>query len=755
MIVDNMERNLAEEKFRLAVEACPNGMVMIDGDGKMVMVNTEIEQQFGYRREELIGQPIEILVPVRMRGQHARHREAFDRRPETRRIGVGPDLYGLRKDGSEFAVEIGLTPISTVEGLLVLGVVVDVSDRKDAALHLAQMESKYRGLLEAAPDAMVVVNQRGEIALLNLQAEKQFGYWRDELLGQQVTNIIPEGFSERLLADSLRSSEDALTQQIGTGIELHGRRKDGGEFPIEIMLSPLESAEGTLVTAAIRDISVRKRMDRLKDEFVATVSHELRTPLTSISASLGLLAGLWAGKLPEAAARLLKIADKNSHRLVRLINDILDIEKLEAGRVVFNLSCVDVRTLINQTIEANRSFAEDYGVRIRLATAPVDSEVSADSDRLAQVITNLLSNAIKFSPADEEVLVAIENNRGIVRISVRDHGCGVPADFKPHIFEKFAQADATSSRQKGGTGLGLSIVKQIVERLHGAVSFDDAPGGGTIFCIDLPAWDASAGWDIDLETDSSAPRILLCEDDRPTATAIRERLSQAGFAVDFAYLAVAALARARAISYAAIIVDLQLPDGDHSGLILGLQSLVQYRKMTIVVISGNPEPARGDVVPSELNILKWLSKPLDLNHLVRTLTASLAREPHDRPRVLHIDDDPSVLAAVSQALHSTADVISVDTVESARHALLTYRIDLAVLDILLGTHSGLELLPYFQDNMGNTIPIIIFSAKSAGLEFDKQIHDVLAKSDTSIESLVATVHDRLAHRPSFAFKEDA
>ena len=174
-------------------------------------------------------------------------------------IGTGIELNGRRKDGSEFPIEIMLSPLESAEGILVTAAIRDITVRKDAEKHLEQMEARYRGLLEAAPDGMVVVNQGGEIVLLNAQAEKQFGYHRDELLGQKVTNIIPEGFAERLDADALRTTAEALAQQIGTGIELIGRRKDGSEFPIEIMLSPLESAEGILVTAAIRDISVRKR----------------------------------------------------------------------------------------------------------------------------------------------------------------------------------------------------------------------------------------------------------------------------------------------------------------------------------------------------------------------------------------------------------------------------------------------------------------------------------------------------------------
>ena len=238
---------------------------------------------------------------------------------------------------------------------------------------------------------------------------------------------------------------------------------------------------------ALRYAIERKRLERLKDEFVASVSHELRTPLTSIFGSLSLLLNNAAGHLPEPAARLLAIAHGNTQRLVRLVNDILDIEKMESGQVAFDFKRVESRLLVEQAIEANRGFAESSGVRIRLEDASAVGVVRADPDRLTQVVTNLLSNAIKFSPTDNEVVVAVEEGTDVV-ISVRDHGPGIPDDFKPHIFERFAQADATDAKQKSGTGLGLSIVKQIVERLGGEVGFADAPGGGTIFHIELPHW---------------------------------------------------------------------------------------------------------------------------------------------------------------------------------------------------------------------------------------------------------------------------
>jgi PAS domain S-box-containing protein len=251
-----------EGKYRGLMEAAPDAMVVVNQGGEIVLLNVQAERQFGYRRDELLGQRVTNIIPQGF----AERLVADDLRSAedalAQEIGTGIELNALRKDGSEFPIEIMLSPLESAEGMLITAAIRDISVRKNAARVLAQMEGKYRGLLEAAPDAMVVVNQDGEIVLLNLQAEKQFGYRRDELLGQKVTNIIPEGFEERLLADDLRSAEDALAQEIGTGIELTGLRKDGSEFPIELMLSPLESTEGTLITAAIRDIAVRRNAEK-------------------------------------------------------------------------------------------------------------------------------------------------------------------------------------------------------------------------------------------------------------------------------------------------------------------------------------------------------------------------------------------------------------------------------------------------------------------------------------------------------------
>ncbi len=253
-----------EARYRGLLEAAPDAMVVVDQADEIVLLNLQAEKQFGYSRDELVGQKVTNIIPRGFAERLIADGLRSDEEALAQQIGTGIELTAVRKDASEFPIELMLSPLESADGILVTAAIRNISVRKAAEEHLTKMEGRYRGLLEAAPDAMVVVNQAGEIVLLNLQAEKKFGYSRDELVGQKVTNIIPRGFAERLIADGLRSDEEALAQQIGTGIELTAVRKDASEFPIELMLSPLESADGTLVTAAIRDISVRKSAESLQ-----------------------------------------------------------------------------------------------------------------------------------------------------------------------------------------------------------------------------------------------------------------------------------------------------------------------------------------------------------------------------------------------------------------------------------------------------------------------------------------------------------
>ena len=400
-----VERRVLEGVYRGLLEAAPDAMVVVNQHGEIVLLNLQAEKQFGYHRDELIGQVVKNIIPQGFAERMIADGTRTAAESVAQQIGMGIELVGRRKDGSEFPIEIMLSPLDGVDGVLVTAAIRDITVRKAAEKHLAQMESRYRGLLEAAPDAMVVVNRRGEIVLLNVQAEKQFGYHRDELVGQRMKNIIPEGFAERLISDGLRSPEDALAQQIGTGIELTGRRKDGSEFPIEIMLSPLESAEGTLVTAAIRDITTRKtaetnllhkveQLNRSNEElgqFAYIASHDLQEPLRMVASYTQLLSRRYKGKLDSDADEFIAFAVDGASRMQRLIQDLLAYSRIGTkGADLLDSSSEDA---LQQALINLRATIAESGAQVSHDPLPM---VLADEMQLIQLFQNLVGNAIKY-----------------------------------------------------------------------------------------------------------------------------------------------------------------------------------------------------------------------------------------------------------------------------------------------------------------------------------------------------------------------
>jgi Signal transduction histidine kinase len=288
---------------------------------------------------------------------------------------------------------------------------------------------------------------------------------------------------------------------------------------------------GTISTYS--DVTDRKKVERTKDEFVATVSHELRTPLTSIQGALGLIVGGALGPTPPEMKAMIDIAHSNSERLVRLINDILDIEKIESGGLEFHLRRQPLSPILRKSIEANAGYAAKYNVRIRFEEGALDAQADVDADRLMQVMANLLSKAEKFSAPGDTVVVTLERRGKMLRISIADRGPGIPAEFRDKIFGRFAQADTSDSRKKGGTGLGLSIVRALVERMHGTASFTSKIGVGTTFFVDLPDRTPSAQPSAGAAAASPRPgkeqRVLLCEDDPDLALQMKTILASDGF----------------------------------------------------------------------------------------------------------------------------------------------------------------------------------------------------------------------------------
>lgn len=439
--------------------------------------------------------------------------------------------------------------------------------RGEATRRYRDLSARQEAIFEGAKDGMLTVNQSGSIETLNGAAAAMTGYARNDLIRRDIGSLFEVAPDQGNKETFLRRLAQRSRESGGDVIELIARRKDGTLFPCDVAISSVKLGEGQAFVAIVRDTTERRRVEQMKSEFVSTVSHELRTPLTSIAGSLGLIQGGAAGEVSEKAARLIEIARDNSQRLVRLINDILDMEKLEAGRMEFVLQPLVLASFLNQAIEANLGYAQQYSVSVVLEPVPANATVIADPDLLMQVMANLISNAAKFSETGGEVVVRTLSLDRRWRISVADRGSGIPKAFRSRIFGKFAQAEASDDRQKGGTGLGLSIVREIVYRMGGEISFDTEVGVGTTFHVDLPA-ERRGGKRTETNA-GSFPRVLHVEDD-PDLLAIVADALEGRFHLDSAQTLVEARTKLRGRDYDIVILDVALPDGSGEELLTEL-----------------------------------------------------------------------------------------------------------------------------------------------------------------------------------------
>lgn len=355
-----------------------------------------------------------------------------------------------------------------------------------ASAIIQEQEARLRSILNNIQDGIVTVDIDGRIESANSSAERMFGYSGAQFFGQPFTNLLSAEHREEYQNYLTDYRATGVTRISGTRREAVGLHRSGSQFPIDISVSRIQFGKSELFGCVVRDISERKRVDQMKKEFVSVVSHELRTPLTSIRGSIGLLVGGAAGALPGKAGEMLDIALKNSDRLIALINDILDIERFESGKVSLKLTCEPVLPLIEQAIAANQPYAAKYEAIIALGATDADAHCDIDAARIMQVLSNLLSNAAKVSRPGGRIEVGMARRAGMMRITVTDQGPGIPKDFRDHVFEKFSQAESGDTRQKGGSGLGLAITRAIVEQHGGQVGFETESGKGTTFYFDLP-----------------------------------------------------------------------------------------------------------------------------------------------------------------------------------------------------------------------------------------------------------------------------
>ncbi|MFW5921519.1 MAG: PAS domain S-box protein, partial [Polyangiales bacterium] len=477
----------AERQFRLAVESSPSAMVMVDERGSIVMVNAETERLFGYDREELIGTSIEVLVPRRSRDAHPGLRAGFLRAPETRAMGAGRELYGLRKDGREIPVEIGLNPIRTEDGLFVLSSIVDITERKEA-------EQKFRLAVEASPSGIVMVDGGGTIVLVNRETERMFGYDREELVGESVDVLVPRRARSQHAHDRDHFLRAPEARAMGSGRDLHGLRKDGTEFPVEIGLNPIRTPDGPLVLSTIVDITGRKhaedalaertaelaRSNAELEQFAYVASHDLQEPLRMIASYTELLAKRYADQLDERAAKYIGYAQDGAARMRRLIEDLLAYSRVRTrGRAPQRVAA---SRCLTQALENLRLQIRETGASVEQGELP---SVLADETQLTEVFQNLLSNALKFRGEDPpRIRVWAERQDGHACFYVEDNGIGVSAEHAERIFQVFERLHTRD--EYPGTGIGLALCKRVIERHGGHIGVRSEPGGGATFWFTLP-----------------------------------------------------------------------------------------------------------------------------------------------------------------------------------------------------------------------------------------------------------------------------
>jgi PAS domain S-box-containing protein len=616
-------------------------------------------------------------------------------------------------------------------------------DRKRGVQSLRDREQRMSAILNNVVDGIVTIDQKGIIETFNPAAEKIFGYKSYELIGKNVKNLMPEPYHSEHDGYLQNYQDTGKAKIIGIGQEVIGRRKDGSTFPMELSVSEMNVSGIQMFTGVARDITERRKVDQAKAEFVSTVSHELRTPLTSIKGSLGLIRSGALGELPDKLHSMLDIAYNNSERLVLLINDILDMEKIEAGKMTFNMQPIDIAALLDDAIEANKGYGVEHGATFVFTEGDKDITVLGDKDRLMQALTNLMSNAAKFSPDGDHVELSLSGDRDFIRLAVKDKGPGIPEEFRDSIFEKFSQADSSDTRKKGGTGLGLSITKAIVEKHGGTIDFKTVTGEGCTFYIDLPKLVEGRNILAPKEGEGGLYRVLICEDDPEIATILEQMLGYAGYQTRTAQDAAQTKRLLEEEDFDAMTLDLGLPDQSGISLLQELKANPKTADLPIIVVSATAMEGKQELNDDTIDIIDWVEKPFDAQLLIDQLGDAIKHPSGDKPRILHVEDDPSILEIVKTLVEKNADIVPAMTLAKAKMILQHETFDLVILDLTLPDGDGETLLPLLHKAGQPAIPVIIFSARDVSGETTDTINAALVKSQTSNEDLLSIINSTI------------
>lgn len=488
-------------------------MVMIDASGRIVLVNAETEKLFGYARRELLGQSVEVLVPERFRAGHPGLRARFFQSPEVRRMGAGRDLYGLRKDGGEFPVEIGLNPIETDEGVLVLSAIIDITERKRNEEALRDSEQRVRMIVEAALDAVVTMNERGLVTGWNPQAEATFGWRRDEVVGRSLAEIvIPEEHREahrKGLERFLKTGEGPV---LNKRLELTALHKTGRIFPVELTISPLRVGDAYEFSAFVRDITDRKELEaalrRVNEEleqrvqqrtseleraidaleqsnielkqFAYIASHDLQSPLRSISGFVQLLQSEYQGKLDEQADDWIRRTVLSIRQMQTLIRDLLVYSRVDSQSQRFKK--IQLQSVFDDAVSQLDALVRETGGEVTRGKLPA---VLGDRSQLVQLMQNLVGNGLKYhGEQPPRIHVSAERGDREWTIAVRDNGMGIEPKYQDRVFEIFRRLH--DQQEYPGTGIGLAVCRRVVTGHGGRIWMESTPGRGSTFFFTFP-----------------------------------------------------------------------------------------------------------------------------------------------------------------------------------------------------------------------------------------------------------------------------
>lgn len=726
----------SEERFRAVFEAAAVGIFVVSPEGKILRANNALAEFLGYSREELERMSFRDIAHPE---DADRDRELFEDLLVGKRARYAVENRYRHRNGSTLWGFLTASAVRDPNGkvLYVVCMIEDITERRQALDALRESEERYRDLFENATDLIQSVRPDGTFAYVNRAWLQALGYSREEVAHLHLMDVIhPE--CREMCAEIFRRVMAGESVDV---VQADFITRRGERIAVEGSVScRYENGAPVATRAILRDVTERKQLERLKDEFISTVSHELRTPLTSIFGALGLLLGGAAGPFPETVRRMLQIAYSNSERLIRLVNDILDMQKMESGRMEFHLEPLEIGSLVRESVEANRAYAEQFHVSYQVEDRSEGAKARVDRDRLLQVMANLLSNAAKFTAPGTTVEVRLDADEHFVRVSVKDYGPGIPPEFRSRIFTKFAQADASDSRQKGGTGLGLSITKAILERLGGEITYESVLGEGTTFTFTLPR----SPDELEPPHRGEGKQLLICEDDPDTAAVMCELLSRAGYTVEVAPTASRAKELLAAKVYDALLLDVILPDASGISLLRALREQEPTQILPVVVVSVIAEEERERLNGSALEVVDWINKPFDAERLLRAVDFALRGSLKGRPHILHVEDDMDVLHVVASVLN-VADVTFATTLREAREKLAEVTYDLVLLDVVLPDGSGLDLLPLLTESEPPT-PVVIFSACEVSPEMAGKVQAVLVKSKTSNAHLLSLVESLLAKR---------